>query len=64
MRELTLNGSCASSGEYPACLDLMAKGTINVDPLISAVVPLEEGARWFQSLYSGEADLLKVILRP
>ncbi len=50
MRELTLNGSCASSGEYPACLDLMAKGTINVDPLISAVVPLEEGARWFQSL--------------
>ena len=64
MRELTLNGSCASSGEYPACLDLMAKGTISVDPLISVVAPLEEGARWFQSLYSGEADLLKVVLRP
>ena len=64
MRELTLSGSCASSGEYPACLDLMAKGTVNVDPLISAVVPLAEGDRWFQSLYRGEADLLKVILQP
>lgn len=64
MRELTLNGSCASSGEYPACLDLLAKGMVNVDPLISAVAPLAEGARWFQSLYRGEPGLLKVILQP
>ena len=42
-RELTLAGSCASSGEYPACLDLMARGAVNVDPLLSAAAPLAEG---------------------
>lgn len=63
-RELTLYGSCASRGEYPACLDLIARGTINVDALISAVVPLAEGASWFRRLYDGELGLLKVILRP
>ena len=49
-REITLHGSCASCGEYPACLDLMARGTINVDPLISAAAPLGEGAEWFLRL--------------
>jgi L-iditol 2-dehydrogenase len=38
-RELTLYGSCASSGEYPVCLDLIARGAIQVDPIISAVAP-------------------------
>ena len=32
-RELTIRGSCASSGEYAACLDMMARGTVNVDSL-------------------------------
>ncbi len=41
-RELTIRGSCASSGEYPACLDMMARGAVNVDALISAVAPLAE----------------------
>jgi L-iditol 2-dehydrogenase len=35
-RELTLIGSCASAGEYPACLDLIASGNINVTEFISA----------------------------
>ena len=34
-RELTLNGSCASCGEYPACLNMLAKGT--VDELLKSV---------------------------
>ncbi len=63
-RELSLYASCASSGEYPACLDLMARGAINVDSLISAVAPLSEGALWFQRLCDGEPGLLKVILNP
>ncbi|MEQ8847986.1 galactitol-1-phosphate 5-dehydrogenase [Botrimarina sp.] len=63
-RELTLIGSCASAGEYPACLELLAAGKINVEPLISATPPLAEGAEWFDRLYRGEAGLLKVILRP
>jgi len=63
-RQLTLYGSCASCGEYPACLDMMARGTINVEALISAVAPLAEGAAWFQRLYEGEPGLMKVILEP
>lgn len=63
-RELTLYGSCASRGEYPAGLDMIAKGRINVDILISAVAPLAQGAAWFKRLYHGESDLMKVILTP
>jgi len=63
-RELTLFGSCASSGEYPACLEMIARGTINVDAVISAVAPLSEGAAWFSRLYDGDSGLMKVILTP
>jgi L-iditol 2-dehydrogenase len=63
-RELTLYGSCASCGEYPACLDMIARGNIDVDALISAVVPLSDGASWFKRLYQGEPGLMKVILEP
>ncbi len=63
-RELTIYGSCASAGEYPECLDLMARGAVNVAPMISAVAPLAEGAKWFARLYKKEAALLKVILTP
>ena len=62
--ELTLLGSCASRGEYPACLDMLARGAVDVDPLISATAPLAEGASWFQRLYKGEKGLMKVLLKP
>jgi L-iditol 2-dehydrogenase len=63
-REVKLIGSCISAGEYPACIDLLARGAVRVDPLISAVAPLEEGPAWFQRLYAKEANLMKVVLRP
>ena len=63
-REITLKGSYASAGEYPDCLDMITEGKVNVDPLISAVVPLSEGADWFERLYRKEAGLMKVILKP
>lgn len=64
VRQITLRGSCASNGEYAACLDMIARGAITVEPLISAVAPLQEGAAWFERLYNREGDLLKVILTP
>jgi len=64
VRELTLNGSCASCGEYPACLDMIVRDRINVDAVISAVAPLADGAAWFERLYKGEPGLMKVILTP
>lgn len=63
-RQIRLQGSCASCGEYPAAIDLMARGAIQVDPLISAVAPLAQGASWFDRLYRHEPNLMKVILRP
>jgi L-iditol 2-dehydrogenase len=63
-RQIQILGSCASAGEYPPCIDLLARKAIRVDPLISAVAPLEEGASWFQRLYCGEPNLMKVILVP
>lgn len=63
-RELTLGGSCASSGEYPRCLDLLADGTIQVDELVTAVAPLEEGPSWFERLYAREPGLMKILLQP
>lgn len=63
-RQLRLFGSAASSGEYPACLDRIVRGDINVDALISAVAPLSEGASWFERLYNREPGLMKVVLAP
>jgi len=63
-RQLRVQGSCSSCGEYPACLDMIARGTVNVDALISSVAPLAEGAEWFDRLYNQEQGLMKVILTP
>jgi L-iditol 2-dehydrogenase len=62
--ELSVLGSCASCGEYPECLELLAAGAIDVAPLISAVAPLREGPAWFDRLYRREPGLMKVILEP
>ena len=63
-RQLSIYGSCASCGEYPECLELIARGEVNVDALISATAPLAEGADWFERLRSHKANLMKVILLP
>jgi L-iditol 2-dehydrogenase len=63
-RELTLLGSCASAGEYPRAIDLVAGGQIRVAPLISARAPLAEGPQWFDRLYAREPGLMKVVLQP
>jgi L-iditol 2-dehydrogenase len=63
-RELTLLGTCGSQGEYPACLEMMVRGLVKVQPLISAVAPLSEGPSWFERLYAHEPGLMKVILKP
>ncbi len=63
-RQLKIQGSCASNGEYPACLDMMARGSVNVDVIISQVAPLEEGPQWFEKLYNREVNMLKVVLTP
>jgi len=63
-RELTLLGSCACSGEYPICLEMMSRGAIRPEKLLSACAPLSEGPSWFARLYRKEPGLLKVVLIP
>ena len=63
-RELTFTGSYASSGEFRDCIDLVATGKINVEPLISDVLPLEDGPGAFERLLKAEENLLKIVLEP
>ena len=63
-RQIRLQGSCASAGEYPQAIKWLSSGAINVKPLITAIAPLEEGASWFERLYAREPNLLKVVLTP
>jgi L-iditol 2-dehydrogenase len=43
---------------------MMARGRIQVAPLISAQATLEEGPAWFDRLHRGEPGLMKVIIKP
>src|SRR5271154_199365 len=56
-RQIRLQGSCASAGEYPQAIQLLASGAIRVKPLITAIAPLAEGAMWFERLHAREPNL-------
>ena len=63
-RELTFTGSYASAGEFKTCIDLIASGKINVEPLVSEILPLADGPAAFERLLKAEEDLLKIVLQP
>ena len=63
-RQIRLQGSCASSGEYPEAIELISAKKIRVDRLITAVAPLGDGPMWFERLYGREPNLMKVVLDP
>jgi L-iditol 2-dehydrogenase len=63
-RQITLKGSCSCAGEYPEAIRRIQDGSIRVEPLLSAVVPLAEGAGWFERLYDNKEGLMKVVLVP
>jgi len=63
-RQLTIQGSCAINGEYEEVLKYIAEGKLNVNSILSAEVPLKDGAEWFNRLYNKEKGLMKVILKP
>jgi L-iditol 2-dehydrogenase len=63
-RELSIYGSCASNGEIPQCIELLASGAIQVAPLITATTSLDSAPEWFDRLYAGEKGAMKVIVKP
>jgi L-iditol 2-dehydrogenase len=63
-KQLRLQGSCAINGEYPEILELISRGALNMEAILSAEAPLSDGASWFDRLYNKEKGLMKVILKP
>lgn len=63
-RQLRLQGTAASCGEYARAIDWLVEGKIRVRPLITAVAPLEDGPLWFARLHAGEPNLMKIVLAP
>jgi L-iditol 2-dehydrogenase len=63
-RQIRLQGSCASAGEYPLAMKLIAAGKIKVAPLITDIAPLSDGPAWFHRLHSREPNLMKIVLDP
>lgn len=62
-RQISLFGSCASAGESPDCLRLLSNGKVDVDGMISKIVPLAEGDYWMNKLYRREDGLAKLVFR-
>jgi L-iditol 2-dehydrogenase len=62
--QIRLQGSCASAGEYPEAMRLIANGAIDVAKLITAVAPLSDGPSWFARLHAREPNLMKIVLDP
>jgi L-iditol 2-dehydrogenase len=63
-RQIRMQGSCASSGEYPEAIELVSNGKIRVTSLITAIAPLSDGAQWFERLHSREPNLMKIVIDP
>ncbi len=63
-REISLHGTCGCNGEYPQCIDLMNRGIIDVSPLITAKISLQDGPQWFDRLHAGDPDQMKVVVQP
>ncbi|MGA2481121.1 MAG: galactitol-1-phosphate 5-dehydrogenase [Spirochaetia bacterium] len=63
-REIAVTGSCNSRGDYPTCLDLIARKRVDVDLVYSGHAPLAEGAAWFEKLRTPGSKLMKVVLEP
>ncbi len=65
MNELDYRGTYASYDEYGLALDLMAQGRWRTEPLVSAVIPLEQiVAEGFEVLLQPGAAAAKILVRP
>ncbi len=62
-RELNISGSFTYGLDaFKSAVDMLNRGDIDVDPVISREVPMSQGAEWFEKLKKPE-ELVKVILR-
>lgn len=63
LNELEIRGAYCGYEEYPMALDYLAQGRVDVEPLISHVIALEEIVeRGFEVLAAGEPQAVKVLV--
>lgn len=63
-REIVVKGSFAySPANFRQALELLAQGTIRLDPWIIEA-PLEDGGKWFERLIEAPGNVSKVLLVP
>jgi len=64
MGELSIEGSLAGWAEFPAAIDLIAQGRVDMEALVSHEIPLDEGvAEWFTRLSAPGSGAVKVLVR-
>jgi threonine dehydrogenase-like Zn-dependent dehydrogenase len=62
-KELTMiGGRVAKSEDYPSSIDLVQRGIVRLDPLISDVMPLGELETAIEMLGSDSGSRMKIIL--
>jgi L-iditol 2-dehydrogenase len=65
VKELDLQGSYGyTSDDFRQALKLIAQGKVNVKPLITHLLPLDEIKKGFEILSQGAEDVFKVVLNP
>jgi threonine dehydrogenase-like Zn-dependent dehydrogenase len=62
-KELDVRGSHLGPYCYPLAIDYIHRGLINVDPIVTHEMPLEEFEQAFEKVHSGR-DSIKVLLIP
>lgn len=60
-KEITIRGSFIYEQEFGMAIDLLARGALDIDPLISRVQPIGAGPQAFADL-RGATDVVKVLL--
>ncbi|WP_422444822.1 zinc-dependent alcohol dehydrogenase [Thermoanaerobacterium sp. DL9XJH110] len=60
-KELVIKGSRNSAKLFPEAIELISKGHINVDPIISAVIDFDQLPEYFERIVNNPVNYLKVI---
>ena len=60
---LIINARAAKGDDYPSSIDLVKKGAVELQPLISHEMPLDDLSKALGTLESSSTDSMKIILQ-
>ena len=64
MRELNVLGACRSLNAYAPCLDLLARGALNLETLVDIKSPLAGCQQAMDALAQCKGDVFKAVFLP